>query len=357
MIKKIFFSILILVTMQFYTASAAVENAKISFYSLDDVFRISLNNVDISQVSDCTWDGVSICADLMQQIQKGDIIIYQSDSQLNIDISLAKEDNFNIFNKAVLNNNAKNNITPIFALILSSGEILSSPVIFSSIRDISNTRTASNILDTQFEKLIHDLEVYKINHPEASDKTLNEYAEALIEKANNSLINNNYLRKNTRASTKDDDPLYQYIYRRLNAQEYELYKKHPVNGLICIDVGRLAIKESSEIYDENFNINDDNPDAFRHALWTFYMTFNISYDFANTWSTVHEDGDPNNTKDRKWMDMYNNKIGLLMGTIDFKWYYAFRYYVKKDLLKKIDNGELRILRLGVRKRSDHLGKK
>jgi hypothetical protein len=350
MIKKIFYSILILVTMQFYTASAAVENAKISFYSLENGFRISLNNVEISQVSDCTWDGISICADLIQQIQKGDIIISQSDSQLNIDISLAKEDNFNIFNKAVLSNNNANNITPIFAVILSSGEILSSPVIFSSIRDISNTRTASNILDTQFEKLIHDLEVYKINHPEASDKTLNDYADALIEKANNSL------RKNTR-SGNNTRGISDYIYGKMNSEEEKLFSENRYKGLICLQVGRRAIHESNSIFEHNY-IKDDNGDAYRHGMWTFYMAYNVGYNFANRWSYAHEYGDKGNTPARMSMDLHNNKIGFSMANENYKWYYIFIYYIKRDVIRKIDNGEFTILRLGYHKMpSDSKGKK
>jgi hypothetical protein len=347
MIKKIFYSILILVTMQFYTASAAVsEDATISFYSLENGFRISLNNVDISQVSDCTWDGVSICADLMQQIQKGDIIIYQSDSQLNIDISLAKEDNFNILNKAVLSNN----ITPIFAVILSSGEILSSPVIFSSIRGISNTRTASNIIETHFDKLVHDLKVYKINHPEASDKTLNEYAEALIEKANNSL------RKNIRSGNKTRG-LSDYIYGNMNAEEEKLFSENRYKGLICLEVGKRAINESHSIFEHNYII-DDNGDAYRHGMWTFYMAYNVGYNFANRWSYAHEYGNKENTPATMSMDLHNNKIGFSMANENYKWYYIFKYYIKRDVIRKIDNGEFTILRLGYHKMpSDSKGKK
>ncbi|OQY56531.1 MAG: hypothetical protein DRR08_26810 [Candidatus Parabeggiatoa sp. nov. 2] len=103
-----------------WAAEDRVENVtpQIKFSMLDDGFRMSIDNVTVDEVVDCTWDGVSIFDMLSEQIQNGSVTYRTVDGSIVLDIPLNEHHN-GIFDDA-----------PIFAFIFSDGEILSSPVVF-----------------------------------------------------------------------------------------------------------------------------------------------------------------------------------------------------------------------------------
>jgi hypothetical protein len=117
--KRVILSITVLLMMQFSLASFAVSNeASMSFAPLDNGFRITLSNVDISQVSDCTWNGISVCDQIVRGIKSGNIAFSQNGSQSTIDIPLTE------FHNDVFDH------TPVFTVMFMMGSALSSPVVF-----------------------------------------------------------------------------------------------------------------------------------------------------------------------------------------------------------------------------------
>jgi hypothetical protein len=125
--KKYFFSILVLLILQLNVVSAEIpENATMSVQATENGLGISLNNIDISNISDCYWGEVSIYAKLIEKIQKEKINISQNGSQTNINIPLSEID------EVFINNN------PIFSIVFSSGESLSSSLVFDA--EDQNTR-------------------------------------------------------------------------------------------------------------------------------------------------------------------------------------------------------------------------
>jgi hypothetical protein len=129
--KKYLFSILVLLLMQVNLVLAEMsENAAMSFQRLENGFRISLDNIYVSEISDCSWDGVSVCAQLIERIQNNEIKISQNGSKINIDIPLSEVDN-GIFDNI-----------PIFNIAFSSGEILSSYIVFDAENKNSSYRFA-----------------------------------------------------------------------------------------------------------------------------------------------------------------------------------------------------------------------
>lgn len=125
--KKYLFSILVLLILQLNVVSAEIpENATMSVQATENGLGISLNNIDISNISDCYWGEVSIYAKLIEKIQKEKINISQNGSQTNINIPLSEID------EVFINNH------PTLSIVFSSGESLSSSLVFDS--EDQNTR-------------------------------------------------------------------------------------------------------------------------------------------------------------------------------------------------------------------------
>ncbi len=330
--RKFLFSVFALLMMLFNTVSAVMsENAAISFHSLENGFRISLSNVDISQVSDCTWDGVSICAKLRQDIQAGNVKVSQFASQINIDIPVS-EKNSGLFDNA-----------PTFALIFSSGEVLSAPAAFASNDDISYSG-GDPLMDSYFDEIVRELREYSANNPEANEEALNEYAKVLMDNTNTKL------RRAKRAHTDMDG----YISRRLNSQELALYNANMFKALRCMANGKIAIFYAEFIYESSV-LHNGNGDAFRHALWNYGMGISVGYSFAKQWSDAHENGTLGNPPLEKRMDLFNNSVGLLLA-LDNPWTFFHSTFIGKTL-EKARGGKLLRIRNGRLIRSDSVGEK
>lgn len=84
---------------------------------------------------------------------------------------------------------------------------------------------------------------------------------------------------------------------------------------MCISHGKTAVNQSNSRYVDTSLVNG-NGDAFRHGLWTALMASdkNIGADFAKKWSDAHEYGASEQNKMELDMDIYNNAIGIQIGT-------------------------------------------
>jgi hypothetical protein len=59
----------------------------------------------------------------------------------------------------------------------------------------------------------------------------------------------------------------------------------------------------------DLNPQDDEADAFRHALWTFLMTRDIGVHGAQRFHDAHEISEPNDAGVRL-MDLFNSRVGM-----------------------------------------------
>jgi hypothetical protein len=102
-----------------------------------------------------------------------------------------------------------------------------------------------------------------------------------------------------------------YINDNLNSAEQAIYDEHPVNSLLCMANGVLALGYAEDNYASTV-LHNGNGDAFRHVLWNYGMVCDVGYAFANQWSDAHENGSNSPLLERQ-MDFYNNDIGLQLG--------------------------------------------
>lgn len=329
--KKFILVMVALISIQFSTTSFAVSSeAAISFAPLDTGFRIVLHNIDISQISDCYWDGISICAVLVQEVNNGNIKISHEGTTFNIDIPLT-ESTSGIFNNS-----------PIFSIVLSSGKELSAVAKYSFERDISYTGKDS-VMESYLGNVITNLKNYKDSNPNLTDEQINRYAQQLIDDASH------HARRSRRAITDMDG----YISGKLNSKEYALYQANKYKGLLCMGNGKLALSYAASNYQNNV-LHNGNGDAFRHALWNYGMVIDVGYSFAKTWSDAHEDG-TNNPPLEKKMDLYNNAVGLRLG-LDNPWTFFHSTFIS-NTKSKVRTGKMLVISNGKLVPSNSFGEK
>ncbi|WP_374412026.1 hypothetical protein [Hydrogenophaga sp.] len=92
------------------------------------------------------------------------------------------------------------------------------------------------------------------------------------------------------------------------------------------DIAQHAKKEAVSRYPDNavpkdvpasraneWQGNDGHRDAFRHAYWNAQLTQTFGADWTRAYTTAHE-GVPGNQANREAMDLYNNSIGIQIGS-------------------------------------------
>lgn len=164
------------------------------------------------------------------------------------------------------------------------------------------------ILDAQFDKIVSQLRDYKTKNPNASTKSLNDYANSLL------LSNQtNGLNAVTQSVYTDMDG---YISGYLNPLEQALYDSNKAYGLLCMANGKLALNYATSYYANTEAVqHNGNGDAFRHTLWNFGMALDVGSSFAKQWSDAHENGTSNNPAIEKQMDLFNNGVGLYQASL------------------------------------------
>ncbi|AWO88955.1 MULTISPECIES: DUF6973 domain-containing protein [Bradyrhizobium] len=132
----------------------------------------------------------------------------------------------------------------------------------------------------------------------------------------------------------------------LSAPEWDLFRQNPVVGALVLLHAKTAVNEALARY-KSTALEDDNGDAFRHALWNARMAADsgVGVVWAEKWATTHEDGNPGKPLATQ-MDLFNNGVGRKAGDgmkVD---------EVLKKVQDCVDTGRCRVLRAGVLVNSD-----
>jgi hypothetical protein len=94
--------------------------------------------------------------------------------------------------------------------------------------------------------------------------------------------------------------------RSINQKEKRLFKENPTAGRRTIMLALKALFEEKIRYQNNGEDGTDS-NAFLHAYWSGLIAKNINEDWANRWTTAHEE-DFNSLFTQ--MDLYNNSLGI-----------------------------------------------
>jgi hypothetical protein len=103
----------------------------------------------------------------------------------------------------------------------------------------------------------------------------------------------------------------------LNAQERQLAKDNKIEFLIYGTSAQRAIAETRIRFGQNIEVGNDRNrvNAFQHALWNAYMTWDLGRDRTKVWADAHESGLANNQDNNfaTQMDFFNNEVGRRIG--------------------------------------------
>ncbi len=94
--------------------------------------------------------------------------------------------------------------------------------------------------------------------------------------------------------------------RSLNKNEKILFKENPINGRSTIRLALKAMFEEKIRYQNNGEDGSDS-NAFLHAYWSSLLARNIGVEWAERWTTAHEE---NFSSVFTQMDLFNNLIGI-----------------------------------------------
>jgi hypothetical protein len=100
------------------TTTTTQDQPFIEYSMLEDGFRISVFNMTMEEMSDCTWNGMSVCKLIPNLVEKGIITVRVLNNSFELDVSLGQE-SAGLFDDI-----------PVFGLILLSGEVVEAPIFF-----------------------------------------------------------------------------------------------------------------------------------------------------------------------------------------------------------------------------------
>lgn len=132
----------------------------------------------------------------------------------------------------------------------------------------------------------------------------------------------------------------EWLSANLNEKEIKIYKENRKKALLCIANWFFAVKYSWDLYDWSW-VLWWNQDAFRHAIWNFWMSRDVWIDFAKKWADAHEEWEKRQHHLYMLMDLYNNQLwrNLFKKYPDTIWHSDF----KNRTLEAIRNWEWKIL--------------
>jgi hypothetical protein len=96
-----------------------------------------------------------------------------------------------------------------------------------------------------------------------------------------------------------------------NLQEQSLAQESPLVALKVKLAAVIAQSQTTFFYYDGFL--NGNADAFRHAYWNALMLRTVGKDWAERWADAHENGAPRNPPLQKRMDLFNNRLGRIIG--------------------------------------------
>ena len=96
---------------------------------------------------------------------------------------------------------------------------------------------------------------------------------------------------------------------KVSAKEALFILKHPIDALKINEAAQKAIETTWRHLKSSHNCEDDNTDAYRHFLWSGFVTHEIGAEKAKEYLDAHEDY-PENNPEAKSMDLFNNRQGI-----------------------------------------------
>lgn len=102
------------------------------------------------------------------------------------------------------------------------------------------------------------------------------------------------------------DTIAGFFGKKLNPEEKKLYDQYQVRFLRCMANAYFAEKYWQEEYSVWGN---DNGNAFKHAIWNYWMAASLWEDFAKRCADAHELGDYMQDWKERLMDLMNNDLG------------------------------------------------
>lgn len=100
-------------------------------------------------------------------------------------------------------------------------------------------------------------------------------------------------------------------YKSMNEQEQRVCRNEPYDCKRAKDTAPDAYEHTERRYGRNGN--GDTSDAFRHCIWSAFMTKRANSGFAKRFGDAHENGDKNQPSNDYWMDLHNNSWGREAG--------------------------------------------
>ena len=161
--------------------------------------------------------------------------------------------------------------------------------------------------------------------------------------------------KGKEISTKGIGDYLANSYNKLNDAEKALAKKYPSDLAAYYSCSKIATNSTNDRYSSGKYLG--NGDAYRHALWNallicrFYELGKGNADFCTErtklWTTAHEeikyadrsyeDMSKQQFEKDKEMDLFNNKIGRVVGRA----YYNNQAKAKQKIGERVDSGDMK----------------
>jgi RHS repeat-associated protein len=102
-------------------------------------------------------------------------------------------------------------------------------------------------------------------------------------------------------------------YKKLNDAEKDVFWQHPFSAFNVRNAHDKAFEEAWKKYPHIPNHHNNEPDAFRHAIWNCLMARDIGKEKAKKWADAHEEAPGQPCGDKK-MDLHNNAVGRNLGS-------------------------------------------
>lgn len=136
-------------------------------------------------------------------------------------------------------------------------------------------------------------------------------------------------------------------YEKLTAAEKALVKKYPTHAYTISRNKDLAIQETLAIFGSSGR--NDKSDAFRHAFFNAINRRDLGLDpltlenIAKLFSDAHESETPPQLEKEKEMDLWNNAVGHIVGSVMFP-IFTSNSSLSTVVLDKLAIGELKYLK-------------
>ena len=180
---------------------------------------------------------------------------------------------------------------------------------------------ASIVERLDIDELDNFIQAEKSSHPEITEKVLEEKLKAKIlqdglDKKIIFIDNDGNITFNK--GVTDGSVFYSYsdlpiIKSKLRNNEKRVFNKSLIKGLGVLSSGQTAMSYYKTYYNSTSGYEDDNADAFRHALWMLLAARKSGASYAREFGVAHENDYPSSSLARS-MDLFNNNVGIAKST-------------------------------------------